>query len=128
VVELGCDNFNNKSNFNNKRNQNKSKQFEQRLCYFCKEIGSDKYKTHDTKLCNIRKKNMDQQKKNIVVELGCDNFNNKSNFNNKRNQNKSKQFEQHLCYFWKEIFSDKYKTHDTKLCNLGKKNMDQQKK
>ena len=34
-----------------------NKKFEKKTCYFCKEIGSDKYKTHDTQFCRLRNKN-----------------------------------------------------------------------
>ena len=40
-----------RGNFQTRRNTKPRRNFEERLCYFCKEIGSDKYKTHDTKNC-----------------------------------------------------------------------------
>ena len=46
------------TNFKSKKKPyNNNKKFEERTCYFCKEIGSDKYKTHDTQFCRLRNKN-----------------------------------------------------------------------
>ena len=46
-----------KQNFTQRKKQGSNKKFEDRTCYFCKEIGNDKYKTHDTKFCRLRDKN-----------------------------------------------------------------------
>jgi hypothetical protein len=60
------------NNRKNQNNQNRRKQFEERICYFCKEIGNDKYKTHDTKFCRLRDKNKskpNQKSKTYKVEV-----------------------------------------------------------
>lgn len=46
---------------NNKKPFNKPDKFEERICYFCKELKNGKEKTHNTKNCFLRQKNKDKR-------------------------------------------------------------------
>ena len=54
----------NKYNPHNK----KERKWEDRLCYFCKELKNGKEKTHNTKYCNLREKNQNKRSKHFKVE------------------------------------------------------------
>ena len=64
------------TNFKSKKKPyNNNKKFEERTCYFCKKIGSDKYKTHDTQFCRLRNKNKkpNQKFKSKSFNVGVEN-------------------------------------------------------
>ena len=52
----------NRNTFPSRRNNRKpNRPFQDRTCYFCKEIGNEHYKTHDSKFCRLREKNKEGQ-------------------------------------------------------------------